>query len=136
MQGSNKNRLAGLLNSMKNPELIGPSIGKVTKAKPLTLSIADGKIILTEGEELEVCEKLKKMKYSAEWTWTGGSLTASITGTTSDDKSVTGSVTGQTSGTEKGNITIDPKIKAGDMILVIPGADEQSWIAVDRIYKE
>ena len=136
MQNSNMNALAKKLNSMQNPIIIGPSIGKVTKKSPLTISIAGGKITLTEGEELEVCERLKKVRYDAKFTWEGGSLTANIEGETEDHKSVTGSVTGATKGTEEGKITIDPKIKVGDKLLLIPAADEQTWVAVDRIYEE
>ena len=107
MQNSNTNELAKQLKAMRNPKLIGPSIGKVTKAKPLTVSIADGLILLTEGEDLSVCEKLKKKKYAAKFTW--------------EDE------------TKEGHITIDPEIKKDDMVLVVPAADEQSWVAVDRI---
>ena len=133
MQNSNTNELAKQLKAMRNPKLIGTSIGKVTKANPLTVSIADGLVVLTEGEDLSVCEKLKKKKYTAKFTWENGSLTANISGETASHEAVTGSVTGQTKGTEEGEITIDPEIKKGDMILVVPSADEQSWIAVDRI---
>ena len=133
MQQSNVNALAQILKGHENPKLIGVSIGKVTKTSPLTVSIADGLITLAEGEELTVCEKLKKTKYDAKFTWTGGSLTASIEGETESHETVTGAVTGSTKGTEEGSITIDPKIKKGDKILVVPTADEQSWIAIDRI---
>ena len=134
MQNSNTTALAEMLKGMKNPKLIGISIGEVIKTSPLTVSIASGLIVLTEGEDLNVCEKLKKKKYDAKFTWEGGSLTANITGETADShEAVTGSVTGETKGTEEGKITIDPKIKKGDKVLVVPTVDEQSWIAVDRI---
>lgn len=109
MQNSNLTALAAELNKMKNPKLIGTSIGEVTKADPLTISIAEGLITLTEGEDLSVCEKLKKTEYEVKYTWESGDLPSS------------------------GKITIDPKVKKGDMVLVIPAADEQSWVAVDRI---
>lgn len=88
MQNSNLNALAQKLNEMKNPKLIGISVGKVTKKDPLTISIADGHVLLTKGEDLEVCEGITKL---------------------------------------------DPEIKKDDKVLVVPTADEQSWIVIDRI---
>ena len=138
MGSSKLNELAVKLNSMKNPSRIGVSIGKVVKTKPLSISIADGAAILVEGEELYVCDSLKEQTYdSSEWEWSGGTLEASVTGSTSPEgESVTGSVTGATSGKEKGSIKVDPHITKGDMILVVPMVDEQIWIAVDRIKEE
>ncbi len=91
MQNSNMNALAKKLNSMQNPIVIGPSIGKVIKKSPLTISIAGGKVTLTKGEELEICEGLAN---------------------------------------------ISPAIEKDDKIFVVPAADEQTWVAVDRIYEE
>lgn len=54
-----------------------------------------------------------------------GSLNLSINGTTSG----TGTITGENTG--EGTITIKPTIKAGDMVLVIPSGDEQSFFIVD-----
>lgn len=136
MQRSNVNRLANKLNEFKNPLHVGISVGEVVKKTPLKVAIAGGSIKLTEGEELLVCESLKEHKVNAKWKWTGGSLTAAITGETNQGDTVTGSVSGATSGTEEGKITIDPKVKVGDKLLLVPMVDEQTWIAVDRIYEE
>lgn len=152
MGRSNVNALAAKLNKMKNIPHIGPCIGKVVKADPLTVSIADGVVQLVEGEELFVCESLKKRTCDAAIS--GGKLKGDISisnysETVEGDVSI-GSVSGSLSGTLEGDasgkveisgisqsgatkITIDPKVKAGDEILVIPMEGEQAWIAVDRI---
>lgn len=152
MGRSNVNALAAKLNKMKNIPHIGPCIGKVVKADPLTVSIADGVVQLVEGEELFVCESLKKRTCDAAIS--GGKLKGDISisnysETVEGDVSI-GSVSGSLSGTLEGGasgkveisgisqsgatkITIDPKVKAGDEILVIPMEGEQAWIAVDRI---
>lgn len=152
MGRSNVNALAAKLNKMKNIPHIGPCIGKVVKADPLTVSIADGVVQLVEGEELFVCESLKKRTCDAAIS--GGKLKGDISisnysETVEGDVSI-GSVSGSLSGTLEGDasgkveisgisqsgatkITIDPKAKAGDEILVIPMEGEQAWIAVDRI---
>lgn len=152
MGRSNVNALAAKLNKMKNIPHIGPCIGKVVKADPLTVSIADGVVQLVEGEELFVCESLKKRTCDAAIS--GGKLKGDISisnysETVEGDVSI-GSVSGSLSGTLEGGasgkveisgisqsgatkITIDPKVKAGDEILVIPMEGEQAWIAVGRI---
>lgn len=152
MGRSNVNALAAKLNKMKNIPHIGPCIGKVVKADPLTVSIADGVVQLVEGEELFVCESLKKRTCDAAIS--GGKLKGDISisnysETVEGDVSI-GSMSGSLSGTLEGGasgkveisgisqsgatkITIDPKVKAGDEILVIPMEGEQAWIAVDRI---
>ena len=63
MQHSNLNMLANNLNQMKNPKHVGPSVGTVVKVSPLTVSIAGGSILLKEGDELYVSERLKNKKY-------------------------------------------------------------------------
>lgn len=181
MGRSNVNALAAKLNKMKNIPHIGPCIGKVVKADPLTVSIADGVVQLVEGEELFVCESLKKRTCDAaisggklkgdisisnysetvEGDVSIGSVSGSLNGsiTISSSSTVSGSASysvtgtsllGSLSGTLEGGasgkveisgisqsgatkITIDPKVKAGDEILVIPMEGEQAWIAVDRI---
>lgn len=62
MQKSNVTELAKLLKGMENPKTLGISIGKVTKIPPddpLTITIADGLIALTDGEELTQTETVK-----------------------------------------------------------------------------
>lgn len=151
MGRSNVNALAAKLNKMKNIPHIGPCIGKVVKADPLTVSIADGVVQLVEGEELFVCESLKKRTCDAAIS--GGKLKGDISisnysETVEGDVSI-GSVSGSLSGTLEGGasgkveisgisqsgatkITIDPKVKAGDEVLVIPMEGEQAWIAVEQ----
>lgn len=130
MGNSKINELASKLNEMKNPSKIGTSIGEVVATEPFTVSIAGGAILLTEGEELRVAEKLKKTKYDATLEWTSGNMAGSAT--IADVGSGALAVTGS-SGKSVGKITIDPKVKKGDNILVVPTDSEQTWIAVDRI---
>lgn len=112
MPNSKINELARRLEKMKNPAEIGISIGEVIKKDPLTISIAGGLVKLVEGEELEVCENLKERVFeNVRWEW-------------EED--------GETK-TREGTITIDPDIKKGDLIVVLPEHGEQSWIAAGRI---
>ena len=135
MANSKMHELAGKINSMKNPAVIGISIGTVVKTDPFTVTVAGEQVILVEGDELFVCRGLKEQTYEdASWEWEDGTLTASISGTTSvEGESVSGTVDNPTSGSETGTLIIDPGIKPGDLVLVVPTADEQTWIAVDRI---
>ena len=134
MANSNIYELANKLNAMKNPSLIGISIGEVINTDPFSVAIAGGQIILVEGEELYVAERLKKKAYAVEFEWTEGNVTANVTWKTSpDSEGVAGSATGTTSGKEKGTVKIDPAVEKGDMVFVVPTADEQTWIAIDRI---
>jgi len=132
---SKMHELAGKINSMKNPSVIGISIGTVVKTEPFTVTVAGEQVILVEGDELFVCRGLKEQIYEdASWEWEDGTLTASISGTTSaEGESVSGAVDNPTSGSETGTLIIDPGINPGDFVLVVPTADEQTWIAVDRI---
>ena len=89
MQNSNVSALAQMLNSHKNPQHIGISIGEITKIPPddpITITIADGAISLEDEKELVCTETIKNME-----------------------------------------------IHKGDKVLVVPTADEQKWIAVDRV---
>lgn len=140
--------LAEKLNNFENPHRIGPSIGEVIQVDPLKIRIAGGLIDLEEGEELEVCERLKQHTRKASISWITGDGSATVhgtlSGTVSGDVSgtVTGGVTGTVTGPSIGDITdadltIDPGIEVGDLIFVIPEIDdedgEQTWIAVDKI---
>jgi predicted ribosome-associated RNA-binding protein Tma20 len=111
--------LAGRLNEMKNPSLIGISVGTVINTNPFTLSIADGNILLAQGDVLEVCEALKKRRIRCE-----------VSVPVLDNS---GAEIGKTDAGAEGYIEIDPEIKKGDQIAVVPTADEQTWIAIGRI---
>lgn len=122
MRNSNMHELANKLNQMKNPIHIGPSIAKVVKLEPFTVSIADGLILLTEGEELIVSDQLKNKKYKCK--------------IKADDVTISG-MQGEDSITitdisinQDAEITIKPEIKVNDLILVVPLEGEQYWVAV------
>lgn len=125
MQNSNLNMLANNLKQMRNPKHIGASIGIVVKVSPLTVSIAGGSILLTEGEELHVSERLKDKKYDGTIKIEDGSITGTLNG-----DSVTISDVAMNQDAE---ITIKPNIKKGDYIFVVPMNGEQMWVAVDRV---
>lgn len=125
MQNSNLNMLANNLKQMRNPKHIGASIGTVVKVSPLTVSIAGGSILLTEGEELHVSERLKDKKYDCTIKIEDGSITGTLNG-----DSVTISDVAMNQDAE---ITIKPDIKKGDYIFVVPMNGEQMWVAVDRV---
>lgn len=125
MQNSNLNMLANNLKQMRNPKHIGASIGIVVKVSPLTVSIAGGSILLTEGEELHVSERLKDKKYDGTIKIEDGSITGTLNG-----DSVTISDVAMNQDAE---ITIKPEIKKGDYIFVVPMNGEQMWVAVDRV---
>lgn len=125
MQHSNLNILANNLNNMKNPKRIGTSIGKVVGLSPLTVSIAGGTVLLTEGEELTVSERLKDKTYACSLKISGGTLSGTLNG---ESVSITNVSLNNTA-----EITIKPDIQIGDELVVIPMENEQSWIAIDRI---
>lgn len=108
MQHSNLNILASNLNKMKNPKYIGASVGAVVSASPITVSIAGGSILLKEGEELYISDRLKDKTLDCVIKITGES-----------DKT--------------GKITIKPELKKGDFVFVVPMEGEQMWVAVDRV---
>lgn len=157
MAKSKVNELASKLNSMKNPLFIGVSIAEVVKLKPFSVSLAGGNIILTEGEELFVCESLKKRTHKASikggnikgelsisnysedvsgqvtYATSDGTLSGTLAGSLNGSAEGKATITDIEQSTTGGTITIDPEIKKGELVLVIPTADEQTWIAVDRI---
>jgi len=108
MQQSNLNMLASNLKEMKNPKHIGASIGAVVSISPVTVSIAGGGILLKEGEELHVSDRLKDITLDCVIEIEGEE-------------------------TKEGKITLKPDLKKGDYVFVVPMEGEQMWVAVDRV---
>ena len=125
MQHSNLNMLANNLNQMKNPKHVGPSVGTVVKVSPLTVSIAGGSILLKDGDELYVSERLKNKKYDCVIKITNGSITGKMNGNSVTISEVTMN--------QNAEITIKPDLKKGDFVFVVPMDGEQLWVAVDRL---
>ena len=125
MQHSNLNMLANNLNQMRNQKHVGPSIGAIVKVNPLTVSIAGGSILLKEGDELYVSERLKDKKYDCTIKITDGSFSGKMNGSSVTISEVTMN--------QNAEITIKPDLKKGEYVFVVPMDGEQMWIAVDRV---
>lgn len=108
MQNSNLNMLANRLKQMKNPSHVGPSIGIVVSVSPVTVSIAGGSILLKEGDELFVSDRLKDKEFDCVI-----------------------KIEGQAD--QEGKIVIKPDLQIDEMVFVVPMDGEQIWVAVDRV---
>lgn len=149
-----QNKLANSFKGFENPSKFGNVVGKVIKPLPdLEISIQDGQIILYP-EQLYLDEKwwndytrefeIKDSDF--ELKGNNFTLTASpaviMDTTPASPRPVTTIPEGQTSNVEiggkaqeTGKITYTDTLKAGDLVLLIPTFDEQTWFVSGKIRK-
>lgn len=122
-------QLAKEFKKRENPKPIGACIGMVTSVKPFAGSILDGQILL-DPSNTYVCNSLLELKSKFELTGTqqqSGSLSASCSYGSHNSYSASGSMT------LEGEVTLKEVLKVGDMVLVLPAADEQKFFIIDII---
>lgn len=66
MASSKINELAKNLNGFTNKKRLGPVVGTVAKTSPLTVSIADGLILLESGSELVLTKAVQGSRAKGE----------------------------------------------------------------------
>lgn len=117
--------LAKEFRKRENPKLIGACIGIVTSVSPFSGSILDGQILL-DPSNTYVCNGL--LERTSKLTITG---TQQQSGTLTHNSS--GSYTANGEMTLEGEVTLKEVVKVGDMVLVLPAANEQKFFIIDII---
>ena len=98
-------KLAKEIHKRDNKTGIGPCVGTVTNANPVTVAICDGAVLLEKGDNARVCQDLVERTYKAR-----------INDSNPPDK-----------------LELKDVLKAGDEVLCIPCEGEQTWIIVDKV---
>ncbi|MDF2612774.1 MAG: hypothetical protein K0S71_560 [Clostridia bacterium] len=111
-----------------NKKLIGACIGTVTSATPLKASILDGQIML-DSSNTYVSNSLMTYERNVKLT----TETESTTGSISINNGSWNSFKTNESGTSTGKLELKSMLKVGDLILVIPAADEQKFFIIDIV---
>lgn len=122
-------QLAREFRKRENPKPIGACIGTVTSVKPFAGSILDGQILL-DPSNTYICNQLLERKSQFELSGTqqqSGSLSASCGYGSHNSYSANGNIT------LNGEVTLNEVLQVGDMVLVLPAANEQMFFIIDII---
>lgn len=119
--------IASAFKSRDNPKPIGACIGKVISTSPPKIQIQDSNYII-QGDQLYISYHL--LERQTTYKDLHGHFQGSIN---IDCHPCSGSYSGSI--TSSGQIHLDEVWKAGDLILMIPSADGQTFFAVDVIRK-
>jgi len=107
-------KMAQHLRKRDNQEPEGPLLGEVIALDPLSISLYDGAVIVTQGDKCYICSSLIN-----NYTRTASILLQSIgnLGTVTTD----------------GTITYKNIFKNGDKVLCLPSSDGQTFFIVDKV---
>lgn len=123
------NEMAKQFKDRDNQRPLGAIVGEVVSPLPdLTISAVDGQVLLTR-KNLYISAGLKEKQYKADVAISDGS-TELRAGTTESYEIVSFETEKDTT-----TITMHFELKPGDMVLLLPTADEQTFYVIDKVEK-
>ncbi|MCT4605855.1 MAG: DUF2577 domain-containing protein [Marinisporobacter sp.] len=128
--------LAKLFKERDNQPYLGPQTGMVLSPPPnIQVSLGD-KIILTKEHLVIAAHVLKdyqreiEVKGNIQTNGEGGSITLQTSPPPTTYKVVSGSVGAQT--TITGTMKYTDTLKKGDIVILVPSTDEQTYFLIDK----
>lgn len=117
-------KFAKEIHKRDNKQSIGVCVGTVVSAEQqIKVSICGGAIMLEQGENAFVCQDVIERKYTAK------AKDSDVTVTYQDDSKRTVKIETD----DKLEVELKEILKAGDRVMCVPCAGEQTWIIVDKV---